>query len=81
MASVHQNVMLPGRLRGMGREEQCTVRAKKVSLPDTNLYEYVKLTIHDEPADLPNGPYTVAIEGQSIPVERHLGAWISRTLP
>jgi hypothetical protein len=64
----------------MGREAECTIRAEKVSLPGTNLYEYVKLKIHNEPADLPDGPYAVTIEGRTVPVQRHLGAWISRTL-
>jgi hypothetical protein len=73
--------MLSGLLRGMGREAECTVSTVKVSLPGTNHYEYTKLGIHNEPAELPDGPYAVTIEGRTVPVQRHLGAWISRTLP
>lgn len=69
--------MLSGPLRGMGREAECTVSAVKVSLPGTNLYEYTKLGIHNAPADLPDGPYAVTIEGRTVLVQRRQGAWIS----
>jgi hypothetical protein len=69
--------MLAGRLRGMGREAECTLSAEKVSLPGTNMYEYAKLTILGEPKDLPDGQYEVTYDGRTQKVQRKFGAWIA----
>ena len=39
--SPRETVMMSGRLKGMGREGECTVSAVKVSLPLLNIWEYV----------------------------------------
>jgi hypothetical protein len=57
--SHRETVMMAGLLKGMGRETVCTVSAVKVSLPQLNIWEYVKCDIHLAPEDLPNGQYAV----------------------
>ena len=69
--------MLQGWLVGMGRQEECTVSARKVTLPGTNVFEYTRLGIHNEPADLPDGQYEVRIAGQTVPLQKHGRAWVS----
>ena len=77
MASRRQAVGLSGRLRGMGRDVPCTVIAVKVTLPGTEVYDYVRPMIADEPKDLPNGLYKVGFDGRTISVQRRDGAWIA----
>ena len=46
MTTTHrETVMMTGRLKGMGREAECTVSAVKVSLPLLNIWEYVNCDI------------------------------------
>jgi hypothetical protein len=77
MASNREIVMLPGRLKGMGREADCTVGAVKVSLPGTNVSHYAKCSIHHEPSDLPEGQYQVTFGGETVPVQKRNGAWLA----
>ena len=49
--------MMAGRLKGMGYEAGCTVSAIKVSLPQLDIWEYVRCDIHFAPEDLPDGSY------------------------
>lgn len=77
MASHRKNVMLAGRLRRIDQEVECTVRAVKVSLPGTAMYEYTNLMILDEPRNLPDGQYEVTYDGQTRKVQRTSGAWVS----
>lgn len=76
MPSHRENVMLSGRLRGMGRDADCTVRAEKVSLPGTNQSKYANFTIHEEPKDLPDGQYDVTFEHRAARLQRLNGVWI-----
>jgi hypothetical protein len=69
-------VMMAGRLRGMGREAECTVSAVKISLPHLNIWEYVKCDIHFAPEDLPDGPYEVTFEGKTMAVKLLDGFWV-----
>ena len=57
--SHREPVMMTGRLKGMGREAECTVSAVKVSLPLPNIWEYVNCDIHLAPENLPDGRYEV----------------------
>ena len=77
MASHREVVMLPGRLKGMGREADCTVGAVEVSLPGTNLSEYTKCSIHEAPNDLPDGQYQLTFGGQTVPVQKRDGSWLA----
>jgi hypothetical protein len=53
------------------------VSARKVTLLGTNLFEYTRLGIHNEPRDLPDGQYQVSFAGQTVPIQRHGSAWVS----
>ena len=75
-ASRREAVMMAGRLRGMGREAECTVSAVKVSLPLLNVWEYVKCDIHLAPQDLPDGAYKVTFEGRTMQVNKLYGEWL-----
>lgn len=75
--SVREAVRLSGRLQGMGRDVPCAVIAEKVTLPGTDVYEYARPMIADEPRDLPDGFYKVAFDGRTISVQRRDGAWIA----
>jgi len=77
MASKRENVTLPGRIVGMGREVDCSVRAVKVSLLGTDEYNYIRPVIHDVPSDLPDGLYSITFGGKTERVQRQYGAWIA----
>lgn len=77
MTSNRENVTLPGRLVGMNRETDCSVRVVKVSLPGTDEYNYIRPIIHDVPSDLPDGLYSITFGGKTERVRRQYGAWIA----
>ena len=68
--------MMTGRLKGMGREAECTVSATKVSLPHRNISEYVNCDIHLAPENLPDGRYEVTFEGKTMAVKLLEGFWV-----
>lgn len=72
-------VHLSGRLRGRERDVACNVIAERVSLSGGAIYEYIRPMIADEPADLPNGVYTITFDGRTSLVQRLDGAWIAST--
>jgi hypothetical protein len=77
MTTSHREiVMMSGWLKGMGHEAECTVSAVKVSLPQLNIWEYVKCDIHLAPEDLPNGVYQVTFEGITMKVKKLDGDWL-----
>jgi hypothetical protein len=69
--------MLQGQLKGMGHEAVCTVAAVKVSLPSSNVWEYAKCSIHNAPADLPDGQYEVTFNGRVERVKKERGFWLA----
>ena len=77
MASKRESVTLPGRLVGMGHNVNCKVRVVKVSLPGTDVYNYIRPVIHDVPSDLPDGFYNITFGGKTDRVQRQHGAWIA----
>jgi hypothetical protein len=76
MPSRHENVILPGRLGGMGRNEECSVHAVEVSLPGTENHIYTHPVISGAPSDLPDGLYSLRFGGATARAERLHGAWI-----
>ena len=74
--SHRETVMIAGRLKGMGYEAGCMVNAVKVSLPQLNIWEYVKCDIHLAPENLPDGLYKVTFEGRTMEVKRLDGDWL-----
>jgi hypothetical protein len=63
-------------LKGMGYEAGCTVSAVKVSLPQLNIWEYVRCDIHLAPENLPDGSYEVSFEGRTMQVKKLDGDWL-----
>ena len=78
--SKRESVILNGTLKGMGREVPCSVLALKVSLPQLNIFEYIRCDIHQAPVDLPDGHYSVFFEGRTMKVNKSDGLWQSRGL-
>ena len=74
--SHRETVMMTGRLKGMGREAECTLSAVKISLPLINIWEYVNCDIHFAPENLPDGQYEVTFEGRTIQVKKLDGYWL-----
>ncbi len=74
--SNREAVMMTGRLKGMGREAECTVSATKVSLPLLNIWEYVNCDIHLAPENLPDGRYALTFEGKTMDVKLLEGVWV-----
>jgi hypothetical protein len=68
--------MWPGRLRGMGREEDCVVSAR-VSLPESDESSYAKFQIQNPPQDLPDGQYQVSFGGETLQVRRSGRFWLA----
>jgi hypothetical protein len=48
----------------------------KVSLPQLNIWEYVRCDIHLAPEDLPDGRYEVTFEGKTMAVKLLDGFWV-----
>jgi hypothetical protein len=74
--SHRETVIMTGRLKGMGREAECTVSAVKLSLPLLNIWEYVNCDIHLAPENLPDGRYDVTFEGKTMEVKLLDGFWV-----
>ena len=74
-------VILSGNVKGVGREAECTVEARRIGvdsgteLPRT--YSYTDCSVVAAPADLPDGDYTVYFGGQRFPATRLRGTWLS----
>ena len=77
MESKRESVTLPGRLVGMSREVDCSVRAVKVSIQGTAEYTYTLPVIFDTPSDLPDGFYSITFGGGTERVQRKFGAWVA----
>jgi hypothetical protein len=75
MALNREDVVLVGRLMGMGREETCTLHAERVSLPGIVVSHFSKCNVHHAPCDLPDGEYRVVFEGGMMPFQKRHGAW------
>ena len=71
--SHRETVMMTGRLKGMGREAECTVSAEKVSLPHLNICEYVNCDIH-------LAPTTSSIEVMQLNGLGQCSPWIWRRM-
>ncbi len=79
MSSRRETVLLPGILRGQGREVECRVRATKVTLPGpARLAVAVALsgyTIHSVSRRIPDGHYKLSVNAEIIPMRLHEGLW------
>ena len=76
MASTRHRVSFPGVLKGQGHEATCTVPAtRNVSLPETSDSNYIYSIPEKISEILPEGDYTLCVNGQRIPMRFQNGAW------
>ena len=75
--SFREAVLLDGILKGMDVEVSCTVRAVKVSLPQLDIWEYVRADIAQAPTELPVGAYDVSFDGRTMRVKKTAEGWIA----
>jgi hypothetical protein len=63
----------------MDREAHCTLLTWKES--STKGRVYTRCKIQDDPADLPDGPYTVCFAGYTVTTRRFDHCWMLTFLP
>jgi hypothetical protein len=63
-------------LKGMGYEVNCTVMMTEVSQPGFPP-AYCKLSIHNEPKDLPDGTYEIFFTGNKDRLRKQNGFWLA----
>ena len=68
-------VLIRAVLKGMGREVECDVIARK-SETVSSLRTYSDCTVLTTPPDLPDGEYVIHVDSQVIPVLRRKGHWL-----
>jgi len=78
MASTRERVCFPGVIEGEGRTARCSVWATKVTLLGATVAAFAEYSIDDVSEDLPDGNYSVIANGETIPVARRNGFWVSR---
>ena len=69
-----------GILNGMGREALCTVMGTRKMQMDGSAGELVRLSVYQEPTNLPDGPYDLRFQGQMKKVQRKAGFWVAEQL-
>ena len=52
------------------------MNAVTVTLPQLNIWEYVKCDIHLAPKNLPDGSYEVIFEGRTMQAKKLDGDWL-----
>ena len=77
MPSIRERVRFTGILRSEGQEAECTVWATKVSLPGSNAVAYAKYSIQSVSKPLPDGNYTLTVNGEQYAVRCHNGNWLA----
>ena len=61
----------------MGREALCIVMGTRSKLPDGSAGKLLRLTVNQEPTDLPDGPYDLLFHGRMEKVRRKAGSgWL-----
>jgi len=78
---MHLNVLLTGRLSGMGHEAACEVMAKRAPSHSPAEFAYSEPVIIHAPADLPEGVYTLHFENISMPVLHKGVLWLVNAHP
>lgn len=78
MASTRERVRFSGMIQGEGRTAHCSVWATKVTLLGANVSAYADYSIDDVSEDLPDGNYSVSANGETLPIARRNGFWVSR---
>jgi hypothetical protein len=78
--SIHETVLIPGTLNGMGHNSPCLIRAVKVSVPRLDIWEYVKAEVFEAPEELPRGTYEMNFEGRRVRTKKTFDGWSSNAL-
>jgi hypothetical protein len=68
---------MPGRLIGMGRLADCSLRVERLTATGSDHCEYRGITIEAAPADLPEGRYELTFDAQVRVVQRLCGKWVN----
>lgn len=75
-------VLLSGMLRGMGREAQCEILARRLNTASHNsphsTDRYLECSVLTAPRDLPDGDYLAYFDGHSLVATLARGVWSSR---
>lgn len=73
-------VLLRALLKGMGREVECELTARRISTgivaQASSVVTYSDCRILTAPSDLPDGEYSIYLGSQVIPVLRRRGQWL-----
>jgi hypothetical protein len=72
-------VRVHGVLQGLEREANCVLMAWKERSSSGRVF--TRCRVVDEPADLPEGPYTLTFAGYSVPTRKFDGCWMLSFLP
>ena len=74
-------VLLHGYVKGMRRDAQCDILARRVpdaprTGPGSPDYTYSDCAIIDAPADLPDGEYMVYFDRHTVAATKERGSWV-----
>jgi hypothetical protein len=72
-------VRIHGFLQGLEKEAGCVVMTWKER--STSGRTFTRCKIVDEPADLPEGPYTLSFAGYKVTTRKFDGCWMLSFLP
>lgn len=78
-------VLVRGMLRGMGREAECELLARRNRSPEPDAdgvrrYSYTGWQVLQAPSDFPDGEYTVTTtHGDLVPVVKTGVLWVARS--
>lgn len=78
---MHVNVLLTGRLQGMGHQAECEVMARRSPSHGPERFVYSDPEIIHVAGDLPEGEYTLHLENISAPVLHKGVLWTVVGLP
>lgn len=75
--SVREAVLMPGVLTKSDVLASCVVRATKVTIPNLDVMEYVKVDVAFAPPQVPEGEYELQFDGRRMKVRNCSGRWSS----
>jgi hypothetical protein len=72
-----ESIVMPGKLIGMGRLADCSLRVVRLTAAEGDHCEYRGITIEEAPPDLPEGRYELTFDAQVRVVQRLCGKWVN----
>jgi len=76
-SSIRESVLVSGTLTSAAMLSACVVRAIKVTLPNLETSEYVKVEVALASPYLPNGDYELHFDGRMMKIRKNSEAWFS----